>query len=249
MAAFAAAGEGAIVSSQGFSQLQDVLLDPEFPALDLALRRGQHIDRDAGAWYTLLTDAQPHLEELYRRYGCELIHRSDGYFYLLPTGDQLPRRQLAVGDMVVGQALALLYLDPASVERGGVIGREQLVEQLVSVLGTETLVGAFVPNRKRIDERVAHKLVRAKVAEAVRRLAALGFVDVMEADQLRLRTALLRFAEPVRGLAAPAEALARLVAQGEVAMAPDEADPAEGELGASELEGPEAAGGDDEDEA
>lgn len=211
----------------GFAQLQDVLLDADFPALDLALRRGHHVDRDSGAWYLLLTDAQDHLEGFYRRYGCELIHRSDGYFYLLPTGDQLPRRQLAVGDMIVGQALALLYLAPASVERGGVIGREQLVEQLVAVLGTDALLGAFLPKRRRIDERVAHKLVRAKVAEAVRRLAGLGFVDPLEADQLRLRTALLRFAEPVRGLAAPAEALARLVAQGEVAMAPAEDDVSE----------------------
>ena len=210
-----------MTSRPGYAQLQDVLLDPEFPALDLALRRGWHVDRDAGAWYLLLTDAQDHLEAFYRRYGCELIHRSDGYFYLLPTGDQLPRRQLAVGDMIVGQALALLYLAPASVERGGLVTREQLVEQLVAVLGTDTLIGAFLPRKRRIDERVAHKLVRAKVTEAVRRLAGLGFVDLLEGDQLRLRTALLRFAEPVRGLAAPAEALARLVAAGEVAMAVD----------------------------
>jgi chromosome condensin MukBEF MukE localization factor len=51
----------------------------------------------------------------------------------------------------------------------------------------------------------------------VRHLAALGFVDVAE-DQLRLRPALLRFAEPVRGLSEPAEALAKLVAQGEVTL-------------------------------
>jgi chromosome partition protein MukE len=232
----------------GFAQLQDVLLDPDFPALDTALRRGHHVDRDAGAWYLLLTDAQEHLEPFYRRYGCELIHRSDGYFYLLPTGDQLPRRQLAVGDMIVGQALALLYLAPASIERGGQIEREQLIEQLVGVVGQSALIGAFVPRRRRIDERVAHKLVRAKVGEAVRRLAGLGFVDLLEGDQLRLRTALLRFAEPVRGLAAPAEALARLVAQGEVAMAPGddppEADDADEVDDAVDLDDePEVSGG------
>ncbi len=227
------------MSRAGFAQLQDVLLDPEFPAFDLALRRGRHVDRDGGAWYQLLSDGQEHLEPFYRRYGCELVHRSDGYFYLLPTGDQLPRRQLAVGDMVVGQALALLYLDPASIERGGLITREQVVEQLVAVLGTDTLIGAFLPKRRRIDERVAHKLVRAKVAEGVRRLAGLGFVDLVEPEQLRLRTALLRFAEPVRGLAAPAEALARLVAQGEVAMADPEAD-AEAEAEADAETDPEA---------
>ena len=81
----------------GFTLLQDVLLDEDFPEVDLALRRGRHVDRDDGAWYALLTDAQEHLEVFYRRYGCELIHKSDGYYYLLPTGDKLSRRQLATG--------------------------------------------------------------------------------------------------------------------------------------------------------
>lgn len=208
-----------------FTQLQDVLLDDEFPALDVALRRGRHVDRDDLAWYQLLTDAQDHLEPFYRRYGCELIHKPDGYFYLLPTGDRVPRRQLAVGDMVVGQGLALLYLDPASVERGGMVTREQVVAQLVAVVGEEPLVRTFHGRKRRIDERAAHKVVRAKIAESIKRLAGLGFVDLVDAEQLRLRPALLRFAEPVRGLAAPAEALARLVAEGEVVMAPLDAEP------------------------
>jgi len=202
-----------------FQQLQDVLLDDEFPALDLALRRGRHVDRDDLAWYQLLGDAQEHLETFYRRYGCELIHKSDGYYYLLPTSDRLPRRHLAVGDMLVGQALALLYLDPSSVERGGLVTREQVVAQLVAVLGEEGLVRTFHARKRRIDERAAHKVVRAKIADAVKRLASLAFVELVGDDQLRLRPPLMRFAEPVRGVAAPEEALARLVADGEVAMA------------------------------
>jgi chromosome partition protein MukE len=204
----------------GFTLLQDVLLDEDFPELDLALRRGRHVDRDDGPWYALLTDAQEHLEVFYRRYGCELIHKSDGYYYLLPTSDKLPRRQLSVDDMLVGQVLALLYLDPASVERGGVITREDVIAQLASVLGTDALIAAFNPKKKRgrVDERVAQKTVRNKVAEAVRRLGTMGFVEAVEEDRLKLRPALLRFAEPVRGMGAPAEALAKLVASGEVAL-------------------------------
>src|SRR5688572_429656 len=125
--------------SKTFNQLQDVIEDAEFPALDLALRRGFHVDRDSGGWYTLLSEAQELLEGFYRRYGCELIHKTDGYYYLLPTSDQLPRRQLSVQDMLVGQALALLYLDPISLERGGLVTREQLIEQLVAALGTPAL--------------------------------------------------------------------------------------------------------------
>ena len=223
----------------GHAQLEDVIRDPDFPDLDLALRRGRHVDRDDVAWYALLGDAQDHLEAFYRRYGCELVHKTDGYYYLLPTGDKLSRRQLSAGDMVVGQALALLYLHPSTVERGGLHTQEELIAQLATVLGSDALIRAFNPKRRRYDERVAQKTVRARVGEAVRRLAGLGFVDLAEGDQLRLRPALLRFAEPVRGLSEPAEALAQLVARGEVAL--------EAEGGAAGGEAPEADGGDEDD--
>ena len=207
----------------GYAQLQDVILDAEFPELDLALRRGRHVDRDDVAWYALLGDAQDHLEAFYRRYGCELVHKADGYYYLLPTGDKLSRRQLSASDMLVGQALALLYLHPSTVERAGLHTMEELIAQLAAVMGTDALIRAFYTKRRRYDERVAQKAVRARVGEATRRLAQLGFVDLADADQLRLRPALLRFAEPVRGLSEPAEALAQLVARGEIALEPDDA--------------------------
>jgi len=206
------------VSRPGYAQLEDVVRDPDFPDLDLALRRGRHVDRDDVAWYALLGDAQDHLEAFYRRYGCELVHKPDGYYYLLPTGDKLSRRQLAAGDMLVGQALALLYLHPSTVERGGLHSHEDLIAQLAAVLGSDALIRAFNPKRRRYDERVAQKAVRSRVGETVRRLAALGFVDLVEGDQLRVRPALLRFAEPVRGVSEPAEALAQLVARGEIAL-------------------------------
>ncbi|MDB4963612.1 MAG: Chromosome partition protein MukE [Myxococcales bacterium] len=213
---------------KGYTELQDVVLDPSFPELDLALRRGRHIDREDFAWYTLLTDAQDHLETFYRRYGCELIHKSDGYFYLLPTGEMLSRRQLGAADMLVGQALALLYLDPATIERGGRITSEDVIAQLVVVLGSDALIQMLNPTkRKRVDERIAQKNVRARVAEAVRHLGLLGFVELAEDGQLKLRPSLLRFAEPVRGMSAPAEALAKLVAEGEVALVTE----GEGEAG------------------
>ena len=227
---------------RGYAELQDVVLDPSFPELDLALRRGRHADRDDLAWYTLLIEAQDHLETFYRRYGCELIHKPDGYFYLLPTGEKLSRRQLGAGDMLVGQALALLYLDPSTIEQGGRITTEAVIAQLVVVLGSDALIRAFNPKRKRYDERVAQKTARARIAEAIRHLATLGFVDLVDDSQLRLRPALLRFAEPVRGLSAPAEALAKLVAEGEVALVTEgedhEPDEGDRDLGSDEDDGP-----------
>ncbi|MEO8703144.1 MAG: chromosome partition protein MukE [Kofleriaceae bacterium] len=208
-----------------YNELQDVVLDPSFPDVDLALRRGRHIDREDFAWYTLLTDAQDHLETFYRRFGCELVHKADGYFYLLPTGEKLSRRQLTAGDMLVGQALALMYLDPSTIERGGRVTTEEVIAQLVVVLGGDALIRAFHTKKRKYDERVAQKAVRGKVAEGIRHLAALGFVELGEDGQLRLRPALLRFAEPVRGAGAPAAALAKLVADGEIEMIEPELEP------------------------
>ena len=215
------------MSKPGYALLQDVIMDADFPDLDLALRRGRHVDREDAAWYALLHDGQEQLELFYRRYGCELIHKTDGYFYLLPTGDKISRKQLSASDMLVGQALALLYLDPANIERGGVIAHDDLVAQLSGVLGTDALIAAFNPGtgagkRKKYDERIAQRNVRNRVAESVRRLESMGFVDSTEDERVRLRPALMRFAEPVRGLSEPAEALAKLVAQGEVALEAEE---------------------------
>ena len=195
-------------TSQSINSLQDALESEEFPSLDLALRRG----------YGFLIDAQAVLEEFYGRYGCDLIQRTDGYFFLLPTGERLRKKHLSTGAMLVGQALALLYLDPATAGLGGLVSKDQLLAQLDGVVGTDALIRSFNPKRRRYDERVAQETVRKKVAVEVRRLAGLGFVELAADDQIRLRPALLRFAEPVRGLADPAEALAKLVASGEVQL-------------------------------
>ncbi len=207
------------MSSSSFTRLEDVVVAEDFPDVDLALRRGQHIDRDHGALYSFLIEAQDFLEAFYRRYGCELIQSADGFFYLLPTGDRLGRRHLSPGEMLVGQALTLLYLDPSTVQQGGQVTRDQLLGYLAGLMGTESLLRMFNPKRRRFDERVAEESVRAKVGEALRRLAGLGFVDLGQDGQMRLRPALMRFAEPVRGSAAPEVALERLVAKGELVLA------------------------------
>jgi chromosome partition protein MukE len=211
------------MSTRRFADIGEVVMDEAFAPLDLALRRGEHVHRDREEQYEFLSDAQELLEAFYARYGCELVHRSDGYFFLLPTGDALPRRQMSVAEMIVGQALALSYLDPATVQSGGHVTRDEVLGLLSSVMGTDALVQTLNPTRRRrVDERVAQKLVRQRVAEALRRLSQLGFVDLVEGDRLKLCSSLMRFAEPVRGLDSPAGALRELVARGEVRLEPTE---------------------------
>lgn len=203
--------------STRFASLEEVIRDPMFPNVDIALRRGRHIDREDGDWYAFITDAQDHLEQLYRRYGCELVTQSDGYFYLLPTGDQLARQHLSAGEMLVGQTLALQYLDPSTVQSGGVVTREQLLSRLAGLVGDRELAKALEPRRKKFDdERIVHEIIRKRVAEGCRRLATLGFTEILDEDRLRLRSPLLRFADPVRGLSDINVAMERLIAKGEI---------------------------------
>ena len=209
-----------------FHQLEEVIQDSLFPEIDLALRAGRHVDRDDGERYAFVLDAQSLLESFYRRYGCELIHASDGFFYLLPVGDQMGRRHLTAGEMLVGQTLALLYLEPTTVQAGGVTQQSVVVARLASLVGERELIQALNPRRRKYDERVAQETVRTEIAKALRGLESLGFVDLEEGEQLRLRLGLLRFAEAVRGLSEPADALSRLIAEGKaVAQTPgDEED-------------------------
>jgi chromosome partition protein MukE len=206
------------VTESGFQTLEQAIADEHFPEVDLALRRGRHIGREDGTVYDYLVDAQALLELFYRRFGCELVKQSDGYFYLLPSGDRLGRRQLSAGEMLVGQTLALLYLDPATLQHGGLVGREALLQRLSGLVGTGVLVRTLNPRRRKYDERIAAETVRTQVSEALRRLEDLGFVDLVDDAQLRLRPALMRFAEPVRGLGDTPAALERLVARGEVVL-------------------------------
>src|SRR2546427_80664 len=203
-----------------FARLEDVIRDPLFPELDVALRQGRHIDRDEADRYAFLLDAQTHLEIFYRRYGCELMHASDGYFYLLPRGDQLGRRHLTAGEMLVGQVLALMYLEPSAVQAGGAVGTAQLVARLVGLVGERELIRAVNPRRKKYDERVAQETVRLEIGKALRGLWRLGFVEQLDDERLRLRAPLLRFAEPVRGVEDRVTTLERLLSEGKAAQAP-----------------------------
>jgi chromosome partition protein MukE len=206
-----------------YAQLADVIADPVFPDVDLALRRGRHVDRDDGDWYQFLSDALDYLEPLYRRYGCELVAQADGYFFLVPISKQFSVRRLSAGEMLVGQALALQYLDPSTVQFGGVVTHEQLLARSANLMSDKQLANVLNPRKKHSSERVIQDTIRAKISSAVQRLDKLGFIEKRDGDRLRLRAPLLRFVDPVRGLEDRSHALARLIASGQIAV-PDAED-------------------------
>lgn len=200
-----------------FQTLEDVIRDSSFARVDLELRRGRHVGRDDDD-YSFVFDALEHLEEFYQQFNCTLVHRTEGYFYLLPSGDLLGRRRLSVGEMIVGQTLALMYLEPSSLRSDSIVKKESLLQKLSGLMGAEKLARLLNPHRKKFDERIAGETIRKKVTDALRRLTRLGFIDSVDYETLRLRSALMRFADPVRDLSDQQAALERLVQDGEVVL-------------------------------
>ncbi len=201
-----------------YPTLQAVIEDEDFPRADTALRRGRHIDQDDGDLYAFLADAQAWLEPYYRRFGFELIRIEDGYFYLLPTAANVLRRKLSAGAMLTGQALALLRLDPSLVESAGVVSRSRVLEMLANLVGEERLLSALNPRLTRRSAMVDPERIRTELDRGLRTLEEMGFLERRGDEELRLRTPLLRFADPVRTLADPSAALSEMMARGEIEM-------------------------------
>jgi chromosome partition protein MukE len=131
--------------------------------------------------------------------------------------------------MLVGQTLAIAYLEPSTVSAGGIVSREQILSRLAGLVGERELVQALNPRRRKYDERIAQETVRVEIGRALRGLATLGFIELIDADHARLRAPILRFADSVRGLEDPATALARLVAEAKVVTEPPDDEDVEDE--------------------
>jgi chromosome partition protein MukE len=212
-----------------YPTLLEVIEDPLFPEIDLALRFGRHVDAEDTARYEFLRDAQAHLERFYQRYGYEFVHASGGYYFLLPQAERLGRRHLGLAEMLAGQALALTWLDPSTVETGGLVTRAQIVEMLAHIVGEARLMAALHPRKRRADERLAHESVRRELEKALRTLAGLGFCDLVDEERISLRVSVLRFCEPVQGMGDPRQALEALMAGGRAIWDPETAIAPEGD--------------------
>ena len=200
-----------------YQSMAAVLDDPLFPEVDVALRQGRHIHRVETERYAFLTEANDYLERWYRRYGCDLVRTTDGYFYLLPQLDKIRRRQLTVAEMLLGKVLALLYLEPATLQQGGVVARAQVLQSLATLVGQENLLLRLNPRRTRRDERTEQEHVRKELDRALRSLCELGFVDRIDEEQIRLQPPIMRFAESVRSASDPEAALAAMIRAGKAA--------------------------------
>lgn len=187
-----------------------------FPEVDLALRSGTHIHDGQLDLFAFVREHLDALREFYDRYGCDLIHSTHGFFYLLPHGDSIPPRALSKAQMVVGMGLCLAWLDPAVRAGREVLTEEVLLERLGAHLGRDRLTRILQRGRKYKNAVAEGQQNRKKLRKALRELERLGFVRSAPGAELVPSPAVLRFAELVHGDDRPEVALTRLLEQGRV---------------------------------
>ena len=202
--------------SSNFHSIEDVIWSDLFPKIDIALRKGYHISSHEDDLYEFLLDAQDILEPFYRRLGAELIWKSDRYFYLLPRGDKLSRSTLSTGEMLVGQVLALLYLDPSTLEFRGEVSYDLVLQRLSGFFSGKKLLAILEGRQRKYNERTGEEEIRKSIRRALRSLRKMGFITRVEQGHYQLHSSLMRFVEPVRGAAEQEKALRNLIQKGEI---------------------------------
>ena len=208
----------------------DVMRDPLFAPADLELRKGRHISVDNDAFtYDFLTSAHQLLEEFYAAYGLKLALGQEGYFYLLPDRNLSPAplgsKKLGSMDMLVGQALALMRLDPAWLKTAGYIPDLKILELLDHIVGQERLL-VYVGRKRSRDNELEAKKLRDLLGASLKTLERMGFLRREgrgEASAVLPLLSIMRFTDPVRTSDCLGKAMERLIAEGEIEEINDEA--------------------------
>jgi len=180
--------------------IADLLRDQEFPEVDVALRRGCHIDEDTDRdQHLFIEQYQVALQAFYRAYDADLIRDPDGFWALIPLSTSPFRiRHLHRTEMVVGLALAHLRMDPAILASQMTVSEEQLLINIDALFGgqerLQTLLGRGRGTRRAIH---GQQKIRKIVRKAVSSLSRLGFLE-RQGERLLLRAALARFVDIAR---------------------------------------------------
>ncbi|MGC8491398.1 MAG: chromosome partition protein MukE [Syntrophobacteraceae bacterium] len=210
-------------SERTYNSLDQVILDPLFPGIDHRLRTGGHIDMDDIRSYEFLLQTEPLLQVFYEGYACRLVNGQEGYFYLLSEGDLLGRRRLSGAEMLVGQVLALLRMDPAYLKKAGQVPLEQILSHLEMLLGRQRLAELLAPRARGRDAEMDNRKIREAVDKAINGLARLGFITVDRTNgSVVAGRSITRFMEPVRDARDLASALEDLIKLGEVEVDDEE---------------------------
>ena len=208
----------------------DVINDELFPELDSRLRRGEHIDSRHTRLFNILNDSSQWLGEYYHRYGVDLIHTPEDFYYLKPGNSQkqlIKSRKLDELTMVCGQVLALHHMDPEQLEGSGWISTDAIYERLRLLLDDAYLCKLL--ERRKLDTQADRDKGLETLRKAIRQLARLGMIRLEnnQTNQVQTQSPLMRFIDPVRTAPCTREALKKLVTQGFISL--DEEDDSEPE--------------------
>jgi chromosome partition protein MukE len=206
-----------------YESLEEVVTDPLFPEVDYRLRTGGHIDMDDIRSYEFVLSAEPYLQLFFEGYQCRLLQGQEGYYYLLSEGDLLGRRHLSVAEMLVGQVLALLRMDPSYLKTTGRIPVDHVLSHLEMLLGRQRLVELLAPRTRGRDAETDNRKIREAIDKAINGLARLGFLAIdRTTGGVFPRRSIIRFADPVREAGDMAAGLAGLIKSGEVEVEVDD---------------------------
>ena len=211
-----------------YQNIGDVIKDELFPELDSRLRRGEHIDSRHAKLFNMLNDSAQWLGEYYHRYGVDLVHTPEDFYYLKPGNSQkqlIKSRKLDELTMICGQVLALYHLDPEQLEGSGWISLDAIYERLRLLLDDVYLCKLL--ERRKLDTQADRDKGLDTLRKAVRQLARLGMIRLENnlTNRVQTQSPLMRFIDPVRTAPCTREALEKLVTQGVISL--DEEDDSE----------------------
>ena len=204
-----------------YQNLSDLITDQLFPELDSRLRRGEHIDARHTQLFNILRDGMTLLEDHYHRYGVDLIHAPEDFYYLRPNtgGKNLIRsRKLDELTMIAGQVLALYHLDPEQLEGSGWISIDSIYERLRLLINEEHLCKLL--ERRKLETQADREKGLEVLRRAIRQLSRMGMVrlEANQSNRVQTQSPLMRFIEPVRTAPCSKSALEKLVQQGFISL-------------------------------
>lgn len=208
-------------SDNPYQNLGDIINDELFPELDSRLRRGEHIDARHTRLFNMLNDASQWLGDYYHRYGVDLVHGPEDFYFLKPGNSQkqlIKSRRLDELTMVCGQLLALYHMDPEQLEGSGWITLDSIYERLRLLLDDAYLCKLL--ERRKLDTQADRDKGLETLRKAIRQLARMGMIRLENNQTNRVQTQapLMRFIDPVRTAPSSKEALEKLVSQGFISL-------------------------------